>query len=162
MLKCSPQHQLQNDNPKIQLVLNDGTVPYQHLTDGISQESGSCLKDFRNKPYPVKIRLVYLRGSLEVWVHEGVSLSDDDYELCLRVEPTPALAQIPKTVYFGVSAATGGLSDDHDVLSFLTYSVSTYEQKAVQVRDRVGMEEAKEGSGSFVLDMRGCGLGGDV
>ena len=26
--------------------------------------------------------------------------------------------------YFGLSAATGGLSDDHDVLKFLTHSIS--------------------------------------
>ena len=26
--------------------------------------------------------------------------------------------------YFGMSAATGGLSDDHDVLKFLTHSIT--------------------------------------
>jgi len=31
---------------------------------------------------------------------------------------------LPKEGYFGVSAATGGLSDDHDVLKFLTHSLA--------------------------------------
>lgn len=45
--------------------------------------------------------------------------SDQDYEICLRVENLV----LPKTGYFGVSAATGGLADDHDVLHFLTTSL---------------------------------------
>ncbi len=57
---------LQHDNPRIQVVLNDGTRQYQHHTDGKNTESGGCVKDFRNRPYPVKMRVVYLRGVLEV------------------------------------------------------------------------------------------------
>lgn len=34
--------------------------------DGATQETGSCVKDFRNKPNPVKLRIIYLRGILEV------------------------------------------------------------------------------------------------
>ena len=34
--------------------------------DGATQEAGSCVKDFRNKPNPVKLRIIYLRGVLEV------------------------------------------------------------------------------------------------
>jgi hypothetical protein len=30
---------------------------------------------------------------------------------------------LPKSGYFGVSAATGGLADDHDVLKFITHSL---------------------------------------
>ena len=79
----------------------------------------------------------YIRDTLEVWVHQGVGLADDDYDLCLKVDKVSVLLQIPKEMYFGVTAATGGLSDDHDVLSFLTSSVITYEQKAAAVR-RIG------------------------
>ena len=34
--------------------------------DGATQEAGSCSKDFRNKPNRVKLRIIYLRGMLEV------------------------------------------------------------------------------------------------
>ena len=117
-------------------MLNDGTKTYEHYGDGKSQESASCLKDFRNKPYPVKIRMSYIRGILEVWVHEGTSLSEEDYDHCLKLEGVPELAYIPKDVYFGVTAATGGLSDDHDVMSFLTTSVILLEEKAADVRGK--------------------------
>ncbi len=56
----------QHDNPRIQVVLNDGTRQYQHHIDGKNTESGGCVRDFRNRPYPVKMKVVYLRGTLEV------------------------------------------------------------------------------------------------
>lgn len=43
----------------------------------------------------------------------------EEYELCLRAEGVV----LPKHGYFGVSAATGGLADDHDVYHFLTTSL---------------------------------------
>lgn len=67
-------------------------------------------------------------------MHDGMSIADDDYELCTRVENDEKLRFIPKEMYFGVSGATGGLSDDHDVGSFLTSSVQTLEEKAAEVR----------------------------
>ena len=30
---------------------------------------------------------------------------------------------LPKNGFFGLSAATGGLADDHDVLKFITHSL---------------------------------------
>lgn len=43
----------------------------------------------------------------------------DEYELCLRAEGV----HLPEHGYFGISAATGGLADDHDVYHFLTTSL---------------------------------------
>lgn len=44
--------------------------------------------------------------------------------MCLRAENV----HLPKNGYFGLSAATGGLADDHDVLHFLTSSLYPPEQ----------------------------------
>ena len=123
--------------------------------DGLMQEVGSCMKDFRNKPNPVKLRIMYLRGALEVcsplcvvcvvcvacvceaacvslqvWVHDGMSSLADDYQLCLRTETT---TNIPLEGYFGVTAATGGLSDDHDALQFITHRLVPLEEHAQEV-----------------------------
>ena len=68
--------------------------------------------------------------SLQVWVHEGMSSVADDYELCLRTEVTQ---QIPREGYFGVTAATGGLSDDHDVLSFVVHRLTPMEERAQEM-----------------------------
>lgn len=53
--------------------------------------------------------------------------SDRDYEMCFRAENVI----LPKNGYFGVSAATGGLADDHDVLHFLTTSLHPPGQMAI-------------------------------
>lgn len=45
--------------------------------------------------------------------------NNDDYEMCLRAENVI----LPRNGYFGVSSATGGLADDHDVFHFLTTSL---------------------------------------
>lgn len=39
--------------------------------------------------------------------------------MCLRVENV----HLPPNAFFGMSAATGALADDHDVLSLLTHSI---------------------------------------
>ena len=41
--------------------------------------------------------------------------NEKDYEICMRAENI----FLPASGYFGVSAATGGLADDHDVSSCL-------------------------------------------
>lgn len=45
--------------------------------------------------------------------------NDKDFEMCFRVENV----FLPKNGHFGLSAATGGLADDHDVIHFLTSSL---------------------------------------
>lgn len=107
------------DNPIIMMHTNDGTKNYNHNEDGGGEEVGGCRRDFRNRPYPVKLKLRYFKNTLELFYHGGVT-EFDDYELCARAENVV----LPKEGYFGVSAATGGLSDDHDVLKFLTHSLA--------------------------------------
>lgn len=68
-------------------------------------------------------------------MHEGVSISEDDYEPCAKLEKIPELGWIPSSGYFGVTAATGGLSDDHDVLSFITHSLVPLEERKEEVGD---------------------------
>ena len=50
---------------------------------------------------------------LQVWFHLGMSTSDEDYELCTRVDNV----NLPKFGYFGVSAATGGLAGKFELTS---------------------------------------------
>ena len=98
---------------------NDGTKTFDHHRDGITQQLGGCLRDFRNKPYPVVLKIEYLKHVLTVFYHNGLSSDINNFEICARIENI----DLPKHGHFGISAATGGLADDHDVLSFLTYSL---------------------------------------
>lgn len=78
-----------------------------------------CLRDFRNKPFAVRAKIEYYKNTLSVQFHNGMSNNDKDYEMCMRVENVV----LPKFGYFGISAATGGLADDHDVLKFSVSSL---------------------------------------
>lgn len=90
------------------------------FSDGGSHILAGCLKDFRNKPYPTRARIEYHNNVLTILFHNGMTTNQEDFELCLRAENVV----LPKNGYFGVSAATGGLADDHDVIHFLTSSLS--------------------------------------
>ncbi|XP_060652603.1 protein ERGIC-53 [Drosophila nasuta] len=108
-----------HNNPYISAVLNDGTKQYDHTNDGTTQLLSGCLRDFRNKPFPTRARIEYYNNVLTVLIHNGMTNNNDDYEMCLRADGV----QLPKNGYFGISAATGGLADDHDVFHFLTTSL---------------------------------------
>lgn len=106
------------NNPIVLVVGNNGKLTYDHLSDGAPQSLGSCIRDFRNRHNPVKARITYYKKTLSVAVNLGLT-SSDAYESCVVIN----YMILPAVGYFGVSAATGSLADDHDVLSFLTFSL---------------------------------------
>lgn len=108
-----------HNNPTVVAMVNDGTRVYDHNTDGSNQQLASCVRDFRNRPFPVKAKIEYNQRTLTVMIHNGLTTNKDDFELCARVEDV----ELPAEGYFGVSAATGGLADDHDVFSFITHQL---------------------------------------
>jgi len=128
-----------HNNPYILAVLNDGTKSYEHETDGANQQVGGCLKDFRNKPFPIRAKIEYFNKALTLSIHNGLT-SNADYELCLRAENV----LLPKNGYFGVSAATGALADDHDVFAFLTTSLSSPSESSDVVVDQVPEDDRKK------------------
>ncbi|BES97328.1 Legume-like lectin family [Nesidiocoris tenuis] len=107
-----------HNNPYIMAMVNDGTKEFDHANDGSSQMLSGCVKDFRNKPFPTRAKIEYYMNTLTVLFHNGMT-NNDEYEICLRVENL----HLPRYGYFGLSAATGGLADDHDVIQFLTTSL---------------------------------------
>lgn len=127
-----------HNNPYISAMSNDGTKIYDHQNDGVTQQLAGCLRDFRNKPFPVRAKIEYYKNTLTILIHNGMSNNDKDFELCVRSENVI----LPKNGYFGVSAATGGLADDHDVLKFVTHSLRSPDQ-ALQP-DSIDQEESKK------------------
>ncbi|PSN52985.1 Protein ERGIC-53 [Blattella germanica] len=92
---------------------------YDGAVDGTTQLLAGCLRDFRNKPFPTRAKIEYYQNTLTVLFLSGMTNNEQDFEVCLRAENVI----LPKSGHFGVSAATGGLADDHDVLHFLTTSL---------------------------------------
>ncbi|KAJ1181581.1 hypothetical protein NDU88_006786 [Pleurodeles waltl] len=108
------------NNPIILVVGNNGKLVYDHPNDGASQVLGACVRNFRNTPHPFRARITYYKKTLSIAINTGLSSSDEFYETCTEIKDMV----VPSLGFFGVSAATGALADDHDVLSFLTFSLS--------------------------------------
>jgi len=127
-----------HNNPYVMAMTNDGSKNFDHQNDGSTQQLAGCLRDFRNKPFPVKAKIQYFKNVLTVYFHNGMSNNDKDYEMCIRTENVV----LPKNGFFGVSAATGGLADDHDVLKLITHSLRSPEMALI--RDEVDSDDAKK------------------
>merc|ERR1719300_1943480 len=69
--------------------------------------------------------------------------NNKDFEMCIRAEGVV----LPKNGYFGVSAATGGLADDHDVLRLVTHSLRSPEMALVP--DSIDQEESAKFESEF-------------
>lgn len=155
------------------LVLLVFMLPFLFLcmnSDGSTQAIAGCLRDFRNKPFPTRARVEYYKNTLtvsicfsslrclivpllfyffnipcvgfsvQVMFHSGMTASDQEYEMCLRAENV----MLPKNGYFGLSAATGGLADDHDVLHFLTSSLHAPGQIPTPQAPQVNEEDQRK------------------
>ncbi|CBY36202.1 unnamed protein product [Oikopleura dioica] len=114
---------------KIMAFVNDGTNSYDHANDGGSTALFSCRRDFRNKPYPVRLKVRYYKSTLTIFYHAGIT-EFEDYEYCGSADNV-----VLEKGFFGMSAATGGLSDDHDVMKFLTHSITDPESNEAQPDD---------------------------
>ncbi|KHJ48891.1 Legume-like lectin family protein [Trichuris suis] len=93
------------DNPLVGAMLNDGTKTFDHSSDGSQQLFASCKNDYRNRPFPVSLT-------------DGLS-PQSPYQACLSASNV----FLPVNGYFGLSAATGGMADDHDVFSFMVFGL---------------------------------------
>ncbi|KAH9523488.1 Protein ERGIC-53, partial [Bulinus truncatus] len=107
--------------------------------DGSQQNLGGCLRDFRNKPFPVRVKIEYYNQLLTVRVHNGLTNNQNDFEICMSASNVV----LPTSGYIGISAATGGLADDHDVLYLLTHTLHdpTVDTSHVSEEERLKFEK---------------------
>ncbi|KNC84590.1 hypothetical protein SARC_03187 [Sphaeroforma arctica JP610] len=117
------------DNPSLYAVIGDGNTAFNHNNDGGDAVIGKCRVYARNAINPLTIRASYADKTLMVSVDE--TSNGKYYEPCFTVSKI----EIPTGYYFGVSAATGGLADDHIVQSFQTFSRQSAAQNEQRKQD---------------------------
>jgi mannose-binding lectin 1 len=71
---------------------------------------------------------------LKIYINNGISQDENALEFCTSVKQ----AQLPRIGYLGVTAATGALADDHDVLEFLTH---TYTDRQASAQNQAATDE---------------------
>lgn len=107
-----------HNHPYLSAMLNNGSISYDHDRDGTHTMLGGCEVKFRNMEHETVLAIRYEGDRLTV-----------SHDLKNRRAWEPCFTQdnvvLPTGYYFGVSATTGDLSDNHDIISIKTYELDT-------------------------------------
>lgn len=91
-------------------MVNNGTLHYDHESDGVHTELAACESKFRKLDNEAKIIVIYYNDELIVKTDLE---NTGNWADCLSVKNV----YLPSHYHFGITAATGDLSDNHDILS---------------------------------------------
>uniref|UniRef100_A0A6A7FUG1 VIP36-like protein n=3 Tax=Hirondellea gigas TaxID=1518452 RepID=A0A6A7FUG1_9CRUS len=107
-------------HPYVSAMINNGTQHYDHDRDGTHTQLGGCQSKFRNLDHDTHISIKYIKDTLTV----STSIENTRvFKECFTVKGV----QLPTGYYFGVSAATGDLADNHDIVSIKAYDLVSLE-----------------------------------
>jgi len=115
------------DNPYINIIVNDGTKTYTPDSDGKDIQSAGCAAQLRKTDNNAWLRIKRDSSNDEVTVSYSTTPNAPEHEGSWKVCGT-VKASLPTGYYLGVSAATGGLSDRHEVISFSTKRIGQSEE----------------------------------
>ncbi|RWS16619.1 lectin-like protein [Dinothrombium tinctorium] len=103
-------------HPYISAMVNNGSLHYDHDRDGTHTEVAGCESKFRGVDYDTHISIRYFNDVLTIYTDVWGS---ERFDECFSVKGVV----LPTGYFIGVSAATGDLSDNHDVISIKTYEL---------------------------------------
>lgn len=98
-------------------MVNNGSLTYDHDKDGTLTQLAGCEAKFRNLNYDTHISIRYESDVLTVSTDIE---NKGQWKQCFSA----AGVKLPTGYYFGASAETGDLSDNHDVFSFKFYEIT--------------------------------------
>ncbi|KAK9889724.1 hypothetical protein WA026_007105 [Henosepilachna vigintioctopunctata] len=99
-----------HQHPYISAMINNGSLHYDHDRDGTHTQLAGCEAKFRNLDYDTHISIKYEKDVLTVSTD---IVNKAAWKQCLRVEGVI----LPTGYHIGLSATTGDLSDNHDIIS---------------------------------------------
>ncbi|XP_062844665.1 lectin, mannose-binding 2-like a [Trichomycterus rosablanca] len=108
--------------PYVLAMVGNGTIGYDHERDGRLTELGGCSAMVRNLKHDTFLFIRYVRRRLTVMIDID---GQHEWRDCLDI---PGV-RLPQGYYFGASAITGDLSDNHDVISLKLYQLTILRSK---------------------------------
>ncbi|XP_003217633.1 vesicular integral-membrane protein VIP36 [Anolis carolinensis] len=102
--------------PYISAMVNNGSLNYDHGKDGRWTELAGCTADIRNQNHDTFLAIRYSRGRLTVMTDVE---DKNEWKNCFDV----AGVRLPTGYFFGASAGTGDLSDNHDIISMKLFQL---------------------------------------
>jgi len=101
-----------HDNPYVSVIVNDGSKIYDPTSDGKEIQIGGCRAAFRKTAAAAFLRVRYQGSIQRLEVSYDVN-SNGKWQECYS-----GTVDLPTGYYLGISAATGGVSDNQDVHYF--------------------------------------------
>nr|AAM34658.1 vesicular integral-membrane protein VIP36-like protein [Danio rerio] len=108
--------------PYVLAMVGNGSISYDHDRDGRPTELGGCNAMVRNQKHETFLFIRYVRRRLTVMMDID---GQHEWRDCLDV---PGV-RLPQGFYFGASAVTGDLSDNHDLISMKLYQLTILRSK---------------------------------
>lgn len=105
-----------HQHPYISAMVNNGSLHYDHDRDGTHTQLAGCEAKFRNLEHDTHIAIRYERDTLIVSTDFANKAA---WKECFSVKDI----KLPTGYYFGISATTGDLSDNHDILSIRLFEL---------------------------------------
>ncbi|NXJ11626.1 LMAN2 protein, partial [Odontophorus gujanensis] len=102
--------------PYISAMVNNGSLTYDHSKDGRWTELAGCTAEIRNQNHDTFLAIRYSRGRLTVMTDVE---DKNEWKNCIDI----AGVQLPTGYFFGASAGTGDLSDNHDIISMKLFQL---------------------------------------
>lgn len=113
-----------HQHPYISAMVNNGTLHYDHDKDGTHTALAGCEAAFRNKDFDTFVAVRYQNYKLSV----STDIENKNaWKECFSVNNV----RLPTRYYFGFSAATGDLSDNHDIISVKVYALDSERRNEV-------------------------------
>ncbi|RMZ74953.1 hypothetical protein DV737_g5570, partial [Chaetothyriales sp. CBS 132003] len=152
--------------PYVMAMMGDGNTPYDSANDGKANEIGGCsARGLRGATIKPRARLTYIQDtSLTLDLQYKTA---DTWTQCFKIDasaPPPNLPpnglKLPSTSYLGLSAHTGELSDNFDIISLDTRNLykpvgpggsSGKRQQTGVKKQRPGKNKGRGGSGGSWL-----------
>lgn len=103
--------------PFVLAMVGNGTISYDHERDGRPTELGGCNAMVRNLKHDTFLFIRYVSRRLTVMIDID---GQHEWRDCLDI---PGV-RLPQGYYFGASALTGDLSDNHDIISMKLYQLT--------------------------------------
>jgi mannose-binding lectin 2 len=110
--------------------VNNGSLHYDHDNDGIGINLAGCEASIRGRDVDSSIAIRYQNDRLTISTDV---FAKDSWTECFSIDNI----QLPTHYYFGFSAATGELSDNHDIIMVHTYQLESTEPRASQDRKSI-------------------------
>ncbi|KYM95094.1 VIP36-like protein [Cyphomyrmex costatus] len=105
-----------HQHPYISAMVNNGSLHYDHDRDGTHTQLAGCEAKFRNLDHDTHIAIRYERDILTVSTDLANKAA---WKQCFQVNEV----KLPTGYYIGISATTGDLSDNHDILSIRLFEL---------------------------------------